>query len=146
MAVIVPVLANGKSIENADVTVSVMGIIINGLKKFMWSDGLPNKKGITGRGSDLVSYVNGKRDKSAAMTIMYEEYANIEAAVQAAGYDDLSGAPLFPVTVTFTDPTFATISYVFLCGFTTSPVSTSDGDTGTECEIPLFLASKKRIL
>lgn len=145
MGVIVPVLINGKSVENADVTVTVMGAVINGLKKFMWSDGLPNKKGITGRGSDYVSYVNGKREKSASMTMMYEEYANLEAAVIANGYDDLSGAPLFPVTITFTDATYTTKSYVLLCGFMTTPVSTSDGDTGIECEIPLFLASKTRV-
>ena len=79
------------------------------------------------------------------MTMMYEEYANLEAAVIANGYDDLSGAPLFPVTITFTDATYTTKSYVLLCGFMTTPVSTSDGDTGIECEIPLFLASKTRV-
>jgi hypothetical protein len=138
---LVPVLFNGKSYENADVTLTVMGAIIAGMKGLSFYDGLPDKGGVTGTGSDYVSYVNGKRKKGGSLTLMYEEVVNIQ---NIAPNGNLALVPLFPITVTLTDATLVTRAYVLLCGFQTFTFDSKDGDTGIPCELPLFVASVQK--
>jgi hypothetical protein len=138
----IPVLANGKSYENADVTVTIMGTPIIGVKALSFSETLPDFKGVTGSGRDYVSYVKGKLQKEGSLTLLYEEVANIESALQVKLFD----VPLFPITVTFTDPTLITRSYVITAGFRGYSLNSKDGDTATEIELPLFIAAIKKVL
>jgi hypothetical protein len=141
--VTVPALINGKSVENADVLMTVMGTPIFGLRSIEFNQMLNDMQGVTGTGRDYVSYVNGKLSKSGSVTMLAEECFNIESV---APNKDVTLIPLFPITVTFTDASFATISYLVTAKFKGFNYKTADGDTAMPIDCPLFIASIKRVL
>lgn len=139
---ILPPLINGKSYENADVTLTVMGTIIAGVTAISWSEMLEDMGGVTGSGRDFVSYKNGKLKKEGSITLLYEELANIENIAPGRKIFDI---PLFPITVSFTDATLVTVAYVLTCKFKGSNMKTSDGDSAMPIDLPLFVATIKRV-
>jgi hypothetical protein len=139
---ILPPLINGKSYENADVTLSIMGTVIAGVTAISFSETLDEMKGVTGAGRDFVSYTNGKLKKDGSITLLYEEVANIE---DIAPNGKLYDIPLFPITVSFTDPTLITRSYVITAKFKGLKFETKDGDPTTPVVLDLFVASIKKV-
>jgi hypothetical protein len=139
---ILPPLINGKSYENADVTLTVMGTVIAGVTAISFSETMDDMKGITGAGRDFVSYSNGKLSKKGSITLLYEEVANIE---DVAPNGKLYDIPLFPITVSFTDPVLITKSYVITAKFKGLNFDSKDGDPTTLVVLDLFVASIKRV-
>lgn len=139
---ILPPLINGKSYENADVNLNIMGSIIAGVRAISFSETLDGMKGVTGAGRDFVSYTNGKLTKEGSLTLLYEEVANIEGVAPNGKLYDI---PFFPVSVSFTDATLITHAYVLTCKFKGTKMTTSDGDEAMPIELPLFVASIKKV-
>ena len=139
---ILPPLINGKSYENADVTLTVMGTVIAGVTAISFSEMMDDMKGVTGAGRDFVSYSNGKLKKEGSITLKYEEVANIE---DVAPNGKLYDIPLFPITVSFTDPTLVTRAYVITAKFKGVKLDTKDGDGSIDVQLDLFVASIKKV-
>jgi hypothetical protein len=135
---ILPPLINGKSYENADVNLNIMGTLIAGVKAITFGEMLNDMDGVTGAGRDYVSYVNGKLKKTGSITLLYEEVVNIEAVAPLGKIFDI---PMFPISVSFTDATLVTHSYVITAKFKGYNMDTKDGDTAIPIELPLFIGS-----
>lgn len=139
---ILPPLINGKSYENADVNLTIMGTLIPGVKAINFGEMLNDMDGVTGSGRDYVSYVNGKLKKTGSITLLYEEVANIESVAPNGKIFDI---PVFPISVSWTDPSLVTRAYVITCKFKGFNMDTKDGDTATPIELPLAVFSIKKV-
>lgn len=140
---ILPPLINGKSYEFADITLSIMGTTIAGVTAISFSESMDEMQGVTGAGRDFVSYTNGKLKKEGSITLKYEEVANIE---DVAPNGKLYDIPLFPITVTFTDATLVTRSYLITAKFKGLKLDVDDGkQTGVDVKLDLFVASIKKV-
>jgi hypothetical protein len=137
--VIVPLLINGKSYENADVSLTIMNAPVFGVKKISFGEMMNDMQGVHGTGADFVSYVNGKISKTGSITLMLEEVFNIQNAARAMS-KKLYNIPLFNISVSWTDATLTTHAFNVLAKFKGFNVDTNDGDTGTPIELPLFVA------
>jgi hypothetical protein len=140
MAFSLPPLINGKSYENADITVIIGGNIIAGITalKYMEEDGI---EPVYGAGRKMVSYGVGQIKPSGSITLLMEEVQNILSVSPNGRIQDL---PLFNITVTYTDASLnAVVHRLENCKFKTNAIDTKTGDTSIPVEIPLFIGNIK---
>lgn len=140
MSFSLPPLINGKSYENADISVNIGGIVLAGIPaiKYGEEDGI---EGVFGAGRKQVSYGNGQIKPSGSITILMEEMQNILAVSPNGRIQDL---PLFNITVSYTDASLVTVVHRLVkCKFKTNMIDTKTGDTSIPIEIPLFIGDIK---
>jgi hypothetical protein len=140
MAFSLPALINGKSYENADISVNIGGTVIAGITaiNYMEED---NIEGVYGAGRKQVSYGVGQIKPSGSVTMLLEEVLNIIAVSPNGRIQNL---PLFNITVSYTDATLVTVTHRLIkCKFKTNKIDTKSGDTSIPVEIPLFIGDIK---
>lgn len=140
MAFSLPALINGKSYENADISVNIGGVILAGITALNYGED-DNIEGIYGAGRKQVSYGLGQITPSGSITLLMEEVQNILSVAPNGRIQDL---PPFNITVTFTDASLQTVIHRLIkCKFKTNKIDTKTGDTSIPVEIPLFIGDIK---
>lgn len=140
MAFSLPALINGKSYENADITVNIGGLPIAGVTALNYGEE-DNIEGVYGAGRKQVSYGVGQIKPSGSITLLMEEVQNIVAVSPNGRIQDL--AP-FNITVSYVDASLQPVIHRLVkCKFKTNKIDTKTGDTSIPVEIPLFIGDIK---
>lgn len=140
MAFTLPALINGKSYENADITVNIGGLPIAGITALNYTEE-DDITSVFGAGRKHVSYGVGQIKTSGSITLLMEEVQNIVAVSPNGRIQDL--AP-FNITVSFVDASLQTVVHRLVkCKFKKNVVDTKTGDTSIPVEIPLFVGDIK---
>lgn len=133
-------LINGKSYENADIAVTIGGILIAGITAIKYMD----EQDITpvyGAGSRAVSYGMGQVKTEGSITLLMEEVVNI---VNASVTGRLQDIPMFDIIVSYVDAQLITrVHRLKNCKFKSNVIDTKTGDTSIPVEIPLFIGDIK---
>lgn len=140
MAFSLPALINGKSYENADITVNIGGLVIAGITALNYGeeDGIT---GVYGSGRKQVSYGVGQIKPTGSITLLMEEVQNIVAVAPNGRIQDLS---MFNITVAYTDASLVQVVHRLVkCKFMKNVIDTKTGDTSIPVEIPLFIGDIK---
>lgn len=137
---VLPPLINGKSYENADIAVTIGGVLIAGITSINYMDE-QNIEGIYGAGSRYVSFGKGQVKTEGSITLLMEEVNNI---VNASVTGRLQDIPPFDIVVSFVDAQLATKTHVLKnCLFKSNKIDSKSGDTSIPVEIPLFIGNIK---
>lgn len=140
MAFSLPALINGKSYENADISVNIGGLVIAGVAALNYGEE-DNIEGVYGAGRKQVSYGVGQIKPSGSITLLMEEMQNILAVSPNGRIQDL---PFFNITVSYTDVNLVTVIHRLVnCKFKTNKIDSKTGDTSIPIEIPLFIGDIK---
>ena len=140
MAFSLPALINGKSYENADISVNIGGIILSGVTALSYGeeDGI---EGIYATGRKQVSYGVGQIKPTGSITLLMEDMQNILTVSPFGRIQDL---PFFNITVSFTDINLVTVIHRLInCKFKSNKIDTKTGDTSIPVELPLFIGDIK---
>lgn len=133
-------LINGKSYENADIAVTIGGVLIAGITSINYMD----EQDITpvyGAGARAVSYGMGQVKTEGSITLLMEEMVNI---VNASVTGRLQDIPMFDIIVTYVDAQLVTrIHRLKNCKFKKNVIDSKTGDTSIPVEIPLFIGDIK---
>lgn len=140
MAFSLPPLINGKSYENADITVNIGGVILTTVTALSYGEE-DNIEGVWATGRKQVSYGVGQIKPSGSITLLMQEMQNIIAVAPFGRIQDL---PFFNITVSYTDLSLVTVIHrIVNCKFKSNKIDTKTGDTSIPVELPLFIGDIK---
>ena len=140
MAFSLPALINGKSYENADISVNIGGIILSGVTALSYGEE-DNIEGIYATGRKQVSYAVGQIKPIGSITLLMEDMQNI---LSVAPFGRIQDLPFFNVTVSYTDVNLITVIHRLVnCKFKSNKIDTKTGDTSIPVELPLFIGDIK---
>lgn len=130
-------LINGKAIDWAMITVTMLGTPFTGITKISGKS-MQEKTNNYGIGSEPVSRGRGRKTYEGSITFNAEEWKNI---IAAAPNNEPLDIPAFEVAVNFIDPTAGTVwqTKFLQCEFMEHGFDASEGDTMIEIEVPLVI-------
>lgn len=130
-------LINGKAIDWAMITVTMLGGTFTGITKISGKSS-QEKTNNYGIGSLPVSRGRGRKTFEGSITFLAEEWKNI---IAAAPNNEPLDIPAFEVAITFVDPTAGTVwqTKFLQSEFTEHGFDASEGDTMMEIEVPLIM-------
>ena len=140
MAFSLPPLINGKSYENADITVNVGGVILTTVVALNYGEE-DSIEGVWATGRKQVSYGVGQIKPTGSITLLMQEMQNLIAVAPFGRIQDL---PFFNITVSYTDISLVTVIHRLVkCKFKSNKIDTKTGDTSIPVELPLFIGDIK---
>lgn len=91
---------DSQELEWHHATLSLMGVVINGLRGFKYKKST-EKEHLFAGGQDAVGIQSGNRKVDGSIKFLKSEIDRLNDAAQAAGYDDITDVPCQLITATF---------------------------------------------
>lgn len=133
--IVIPPLINGKSYENADIQVIVLGVPIVGITAVDYDDG-SEMANIWASGRFPVSRAYGKYEAKCKITMLMEELENITSVAPLRRIQDI---PEFNIIVVFIDAQLITRTHTIRnCRFMTNNRKSATGDTSIPVELDII--------
>lgn len=131
-------LINGISISWSQITLSMLGAPITGVRAISWSS-KQEKTNNYGAGSKPVSRGYGRVEYEGSITFLAEEFKNL---IASAPDNDVLKYPFFDVQILFVDPTNGLLMKCVwkASEFLENNFDASEGDTMIEIEVPFIMA------
>jgi hypothetical protein len=131
-------LINGISISWSQITLSMLGAPITGVRAISWSS-KQEKTNNYGAGSKPVSRGYGRVEYEGSITFLAEEFKNL---IASAPDGDVLKYPFFDINILFVDPTNGLLMKCVwkAAEFLENNFDASEGDTMIEIEVPFIMA------
>lgn len=91
---------NSQELEWHHATLSLMGVVINGLRGFKYKKSTEKEQLFAG-GNDAVGIQTGNKKIDGSIKLLKSEIDRLNDAAQAAGYEDITAVPYQLITATF---------------------------------------------
>lgn len=137
MAYNITPLINGKSYENSDIQVTILGVPVVGITNIEYEE-KQAMENIWGAGESPVSRGYGKIEPTAKITLLMEEVENI---MSVAPLGRLNKIPEFDIVVLYLDASLVLRKHKLRnVRFTGNNRKSSSGDTSIPVELELILS------
>jgi len=139
---------NGRQYEYADIKVDILGASLTALRGITYKSS-QEKEVAYGQGNDGISIQSGNKKKDGQLMVLKSDYDLLDAAAQAAGYEDIVAVPSKYITITIvyqqgTNPP-STDSLIHVA-FTDAEDGMKQGDKMKEVTLPFIFLRKRKII
>lgn len=132
-------LINGKGYSFTSLQLSLLGnTLVVGFRGIEYRT-TQAKQNVHGAGGSPVERTHGQKNYEGSITLTVKEVKRIR---EAAGKRSLVDIPPFPVTVTYANgEDAATVDLLQYVEFTEDAITSADGDTSIDVDIPLVIGA-----
>lgn len=137
------VLIQGRSYDWADIKVSLLGRVVEGIKAISWKHSQA-KQNNYGAGNQPISRGKGNKEATGSITLTYQEIIAIQNALPPGKV--MEDITMFPIVASFTSETNQFVSYVLShCEFMECGLDMSQGDMDASYAIPLVIGTVRKV-